>query len=141
MRKTAAIHTIITFSHNLSQHVQISCLKNQHAKNQIVCLAAFFTITVRKDKVKVNHTKIKHIISRNKNISREPNENLVCFWGVIFFLDVSHNISQNVTFWKKMSKRHYFLNRFDILFKKVFIKITYGSVDLFTVSNVIGVIN
>ena len=35
--KTAAIHTNITLTYNFS-HAQISCLKNQHAKNQIVCL-------------------------------------------------------------------------------------------------------
>ena len=38
------IPTNITFSHNFLQNFQISCLKNQHAKNQIVCLTASFTI-------------------------------------------------------------------------------------------------
>ena len=54
--KTAAIYTNILFS-QFSQHVQISCLKNQHAKNQIVCLTASFTIAIGNDKVKVSHKK------------------------------------------------------------------------------------
>ena len=32
------------------------------------------------------------------------NENLVHLWRVIFFLDVSHNISQNAKFWKDVKK-------------------------------------
>ena len=87
--KTAAIHTNITFNHNFP-HVQTSCLKNQHAKNQIVCLTTSFTILLRKNKVKVSHAKINRIFSRNKNAFTEPdnspinlvfsvNKNLVCF--------------------------------------------------------------
>ena len=66
------IHINITFTYNFSQHVQISCLKNQHAKNQILCLTTSFTIPLHKDKVKVSHTKINHIFSHNKNASAEP---------------------------------------------------------------------
>ena len=48
--KNSAIDTNITYTHNVSQHVQISCLKNQHAKNQIVCLTSSFTIPIQKFK-------------------------------------------------------------------------------------------
>ena len=48
--KNGAIDTNITYTHNVLQHVQISCLKNQHAKNQIVCLTTSFTIPLRKSK-------------------------------------------------------------------------------------------
>ena len=104
--KTAAIHAYLTFTHNFPQHVQISCLKNQHAKNQIVCLTTSFTIPLRKDKVKVSHAKNSHIFSHNKNASTEQhnhainlvfpvNRNLVYFWHTIFFLmlaAISHKI-------------------------------------------------
>ena len=70
--KTAVIHTNVTFNQNVSQHVQIPCLKNQYAKNQIVCLTTSWTIPLRKDKVKISHTKISHNFSRNKNASTEP---------------------------------------------------------------------
>ena len=69
--KTGAIYTNILFSH-FSQYVQISCLKNQHAKNQIVCLTASFTIALGKDTVKVSHAKFNCIFSINKNASTEP---------------------------------------------------------------------
>ena len=88
--KTAEIHTNITFSHNFSQHVQMLCLKNQCAKSQTVCLTTSFKMVLRKNKIKVSHTKINHIFPRNKNVSTEPhnypinlvlsvNKNLVYF--------------------------------------------------------------
>ena len=95
-----------------SKHVQISCLKNQHPKNQIICLTASFIIALRKDKLKVSHARI-NIFWCNKNASTEPhnypinlvfavNENLVYFRR--FFLDVSQYISQNMTFWREDAK-------------------------------------
>ena len=126
--KTAAIHTYITFSHNFSQHVQSSCLKDQHAKNQIICLTAFFTIAFWKIRVKVSYTKINHVFSCNENASTEPlnypinlffsvSKNLVYFWCAIFF-HVTHSSLQNMTFWKedekkkrKMQKRLFFGKR------------------------------
>ena len=80
--KTGAIYTNILFS-QFSQYVQISCLKNQHAKNQIVCLTTSSTIPLWKDKVKVNQAKIKRIFSRDKNASAEPHNypiNLAFFY-------------------------------------------------------------
>ena len=105
----------ITFTLNFSQHAQISCLKNQHAKNQIVCLNTSFTIPLWKDKVKVSHEKISHIFLHNKNASTEThnypinlffsiNKDLIYFWCVNFFLGVSHNISWNMRFWKDVKK-------------------------------------
>ena len=67
------------FSHNFSQHVQILCLKNQHAKNQIVCLTATFTIALQKDKVKVSHAKTNQIFWSNENASTEPHNNPINF--------------------------------------------------------------
>ena len=106
----------MTFTYNFSQHLQISCLKNQHAKNQIVCLTTSFTIPLWKDKVKVSHAKISCIFSCNKNASKEPdnypinltfsvNINLVWIWCVIFFFDISQNFSQNMRFSKKDVKK------------------------------------
>ena len=87
-------------------------MKNEHDKNQIVCLTTFFTILLQKGKIKASHTKINHIFLRNKNASTgwhnysinlffSVDKNLVYFWHVMFFLDASHNISQNMRFWKK----------------------------------------
>ena len=69
--KNLVIHKNITFSHNFSQHIQISCLKNQHGKNQIICLTAPITVALQRDEVKVSHTKINHIFSCNKSASAE----------------------------------------------------------------------
>ena len=72
--ENSEIHVNITFSHNFPQHVQISCLKNQHGKNHIVCLTVSFKIGFTKKislKVKIIHTKINHIFSRNKSASKE----------------------------------------------------------------------
>ena len=69
---TTEIHTSITFSHIFSQHVQMSSLKNQHAKNQVIWLNASFMMAFWKNKIKVRHTKIYHIFLRNKNASTEP---------------------------------------------------------------------
>ena len=101
--KNLVIHKNITFSHNFSQHIQISCLKNQYGKNQIICFTAPITVALQRDEVKVSHTKINHIFSCNKSASAElhnypinlflsVNKNLVNFWHIIFFLDVSHCI-------------------------------------------------
>ena len=65
-RKTKAIHTNVIFSHNFSQHLQMSCLKNHHAKNQIVCLTISFTVPLQKGKVKVSHAKTNHIYHKLK---------------------------------------------------------------------------
>ena len=63
----------------------------------------------------VHGAKLTAFFSSNKNASTEPHndsinlvfsviKNLVYFWHVIFFLDVSHNILQNMTFWKEHTK-------------------------------------
>ena len=62
----------------------IPCLKNQHAKNKIVSLIAFFTIALQRGKVKGSHAKINRIFPHNKNASTELhnqqiNKNLVYF--------------------------------------------------------------
>ena len=83
-----------------------------HVKNQIVCLKKSFAISLRKDKVKVSQVKISCVFSCNKNASTEPhnyplnpvfsvNKNLVYFWHVIFLSWFSHNISQDMRFWKE----------------------------------------
>ena len=126
--KTAAIHTNITFTHSFSQHVQISCLKNQHAKNQIVYLIASFTIPLRKEKVKVSYAKISRIFLHNNNASTEPrnylinlvfllNKNLIYFSCVTFLIlaTIFHKIwdfekKMKKKKKKKMQKRHSFLN-------------------------------
>ena len=89
--------------------------EEEYAKNQIICWTTCFTVALQKYQVKVSHAKISRIFSPNKNASTEPhnyplnlffslNKDLVCFWHVFFFLNVSHNISQNMTFWKDDSK-------------------------------------
>ena len=108
-------YTNVTFSHNFSQHVQISCLKNQHAKNQIACFNASFTITLGKDKVKVSHAKVNHIFACNKNASTEPhnypmnlsfsvNKNSVCSSHAIFFLMLATILHKIQHFEKKIKK-------------------------------------
>ena len=72
MWETAEIPANIAFTHDFPQHIQILCLKNQHAKTQIVCLTTSFTIPLRKGKVKVSTAKISLIFSRNKYASTEP---------------------------------------------------------------------
>ena len=124
MWKTAVIHTNVTFNQNVSQHVQIPCLKNQYAKNQIVCLITSWTIPLRKDKVKISHTKISHIFSRSKNPSTEPhnypinlvlsvNKNFVSLWSLIFFLMLAIIFHKIWDFEKKILKnvKSSFLNR------------------------------
>ena len=39
------------------------------------------------------------------NLVFSVNKNLICFWCVFFFLDVSHNISKNKRFWNKEVKK------------------------------------
>ena len=70
--KIAAIHNNITFGYIFSQHFQMSCLKNQHATNQIVCLNAPFTITLQEHKVKVSHAKINLIFHALKMLLQNP---------------------------------------------------------------------
>ena len=82
-------------------------------------------MALRKNKVIVRYTNINHVFPRNKNVSTKPhdyprnlffsvNKNLVYFWRVMFFLDGSCNISQNMTFWKedaKNTKTSFFFER------------------------------
>ena len=46
--------------------------KNIQNLGKIVYLTTSFTISLRKDKVKVSHAKISHIFSQNKNASVQP---------------------------------------------------------------------
>ena len=79
-------------------------------------LTTSFKMALRKNKIKFSHTKINHIFPCNKNGSTEShnypinlifsvNKNLVYFWREIFFLDVIHNISRNMTFWKEDAQK------------------------------------
>ena len=88
MWKTAAIHTNIVFSHNFSQHVQIY-LKNEHAKNYIICLTACFTVASQKDKVEASHAKISRNFSHHKNASTEPHN---------YPLNLFFTVNKNVVF-------------------------------------------
>ena len=74
--------------------------------------------------------KISQIFSNNKHASIESknypinlifsvNKNFIYFWPVIFFLNVSHNISQNMRYWKEdlqKAKASFFFERARMLF-------------------------
>ena len=90
-------------------------MKNEYPKSQIICLTTSFTVPLQKDKVNVSHAKISPIFSRSKNAIAEPRKHpLNLFFSVNqylvfltcdFFLNVSHTISQNMTFWKEDAKK------------------------------------
>ena len=74
--------------------------------------------------------KLATFFSHNKDASTEPhnypinqffsvNKNLVHIWCVSFFLDVNHNILQNMRFWKEDQKnaKTFFCEQYQKFFK------------------------